>query len=599
MKKTKLTRSLLAACSIVALSAVMYGCVHSGDDSSESGMEMPMPDPEPMQTPGEQLAAANTALGTAQMAVGALTSSSTAEEASAAYAALGAAQAAVHAATNLPQNRIDALQAQVDTLTRLLETANTMAMQGRRVVDAVNAAQAEIDALTDESTDADVADAKALVTAARAALSGTTALDADDTARLEGQVASVESQIAAIQTEVAARPTQQEIDDAAADTKAAGTKAEAIGDEAEQETDAGLGGTGVTGVAATIAHDKVEIADAAMAGDDDPKFVDQMAGLDGGRTMLVRTMKADDDANVESEVVIVATDIKAPTATDFGKVHTFDVRADGEDATDDMPDDALNIAAGNLSHVMAGAFVAPAGTTGTTVLTFQRAVEDDDQTDEDETMAAAEIMGTFNGAMGTYKCADTASNCSVTVNVMGEVSAVSDDDDWVFIPVDGAQIDVPDANYLSYGFWLKKTTDADGATTYNEVETFAMATGIDETGDSNLVDVEGTATYEGGAVGVYVKNVLDDQANITSATSGHFKAAVELNASFGGGGVAANDQFTIDGDITGFVLQHGEENDWTVKLRPTDFSGRTAGNEPGKSAPGTGPYERVQRCGYR
>ena len=30
MKKTKLTRSLLAACSIVALSAVMYGCVHGG-----------------------------------------------------------------------------------------------------------------------------------------------------------------------------------------------------------------------------------------------------------------------------------------------------------------------------------------------------------------------------------------------------------------------------------------------------------------------------------------------------------------------------------------------------------------------------------------
>ena len=32
MKKAKLTRSLMAACSIVALSAVMYGCVHSGDD---------------------------------------------------------------------------------------------------------------------------------------------------------------------------------------------------------------------------------------------------------------------------------------------------------------------------------------------------------------------------------------------------------------------------------------------------------------------------------------------------------------------------------------------------------------------------------------
>ena len=32
MKKTKLTRSLMAACSIVALSAVMYGCVHNGGD---------------------------------------------------------------------------------------------------------------------------------------------------------------------------------------------------------------------------------------------------------------------------------------------------------------------------------------------------------------------------------------------------------------------------------------------------------------------------------------------------------------------------------------------------------------------------------------
>ena len=29
------------------------------------------------------------------------------------------------------------------------------------------------------------------------------------------------------------------------------------------------------------------------------------------------------------------------------------------------------------------------------------------------------------------------------------------------------------------------------------------------------------------AVGVYVKNVLDDQANVVSATSGHFSADVE------------------------------------------------------------------------
>ena len=43
MKKTKLTRSLLAACSIVALTAVMYGCVHDGGEETatdETDMEM-------------------------------------------------------------------------------------------------------------------------------------------------------------------------------------------------------------------------------------------------------------------------------------------------------------------------------------------------------------------------------------------------------------------------------------------------------------------------------------------------------------------------------------------------------------------------------
>ena len=40
MKKTKLTRSLLAACSIVALSAVMYGCAHDSGDDDELRMSL-------------------------------------------------------------------------------------------------------------------------------------------------------------------------------------------------------------------------------------------------------------------------------------------------------------------------------------------------------------------------------------------------------------------------------------------------------------------------------------------------------------------------------------------------------------------------------
>ena len=81
-------------------------------------------------------------------------------------------------------------------------------------------------------------------------------------------------------------------------------------------------------------------------------------------------------------------------------------------------------------------------------------------------------MGTYQGGMGTYKCnADAA--CTVTVNTMGEVSGVSNADDWIFIPASGSAVDVADTDYLRYGFWLKRTTDADGVLTYNEVETFA------------------------------------------------------------------------------------------------------------------------------
>ena len=61
MKKTKLTRSLLAACSIVALTAVMYGCVHNGGSDSEPMVEPmpePMPEPEPTDLENAQAAAA-------------------------------------------------------------------------------------------------------------------------------------------------------------------------------------------------------------------------------------------------------------------------------------------------------------------------------------------------------------------------------------------------------------------------------------------------------------------------------------------------------------------------------------------------------------
>ena len=85
MKKTKLTRSLLAACSIVALSAVMYGCVHDGGDDTPPVTTEPEPDPTPtdnavaaLETAGGAAQTANTALSGANSALATSTDALTA-----------------------------------------------------------------------------------------------------------------------------------------------------------------------------------------------------------------------------------------------------------------------------------------------------------------------------------------------------------------------------------------------------------------------------------------------------------------------------------------------------------------------------------------
>ena len=127
-----------------------------------------------------------------------------------------------------------------------------------------------------------------------------------------------------------AAPTPVEM--AAAATKAAATKVTAIGVEADQDADAGLGGS----TAAALEDDVVEgtyplsierdrmattvtVTVKGATAADDVEFMQAMDFGDG-RTMHTRTMDADDDGNVMTEVVIVATDIEAPVATAFEKV---------------------------------------------------------------------------------------------------------------------------------------------------------------------------------------------------------------------------------------------------------------------------------------
>lgn len=100
--------------------------------------------------------------------------------------------------------------------------------------------------------------------------------------------------------------------------------------------------------------------------------------------------------------------------------------------------------------------------------------------------------------------------------------------------------------------------------TYNEVETFA---GSSITATTDVSSVTGTASYEGGAVGVYVHAMVSADGKRASATSGHFKADASLTAYFGGNDVAVNKQNSLTGTIDNFELSGGEANTWEVTLQ--------------------------------
>ena len=359
----------------------------------------------------------------------------------------------------------------------------------------------------------------------------------------------------------------------AAATAAAATKRTAIEAEAAQTTDAGLGGSDVTATgndegAYTLAikYGETSITVEGATDDDDEKF-DVAMDFGDGRTMLTRTHDANMDGDVVVEVAIVSTDIEAPKATAFGMVEMLNANPE-TDGGDDFQ--SLNIQTAQLEMLETSGITS----TGAGTITLLPAREDDaSTTDVDETRMAFSTPAMFRDAPGTLTCGGTG-DCTATLDADGDITAVAGG--WIFTPDSGATIDVPDADYLNYGFWLQRTTDSGDAVTYNEVETFA---GSSVAASGDVGSVLGSATYSGGAVGVYVRETYDStDGSVDTATSGHFKADANLMATFGQvpvsdtdttGTIAPNLLNTLSGTINNFELSNGEANDWAVNLQGT------------------------------
>ena len=213
MKKSKLTRTLMAACSVVALSAVMYGCVHSGDDPAPPVVE---PEPDPVDVDTKKI---NDAIDAATAAIGGLSDMSSDADIAAAQDAVDAAQAALDATTVLSVTDVRAMQAKIDGAQTSLNMAKSdiddyrMHQSQLSAADtAVGAAAAAVDGLSAASSDADVDAADVAVAAADAAVAAGTMLTAAEKASLNSRITLAKVTLANKKSQISDRKDQDERD---------------------------------------------------------------------------------------------------------------------------------------------------------------------------------------------------------------------------------------------------------------------------------------------------------------------------------------------------------------------------------------------------
>ena len=453
----------------------------------------------------------------------------------------------------------DSAKMMADELTSPIEIAD----QRQAIKDALAAVVTAVAAVDDDATDAQVKAADDAIAAARKAIADATELPEAET---DAQSSVVDAHAGILAT---SKTSRQAVLDAKADeereaarvaaNKVANTKKAAITAEAgaaaaitirpfdsadAYDTSDGANNT-ATNYRVQVEHDggpKVTVTDGALPADNDPQYM-QTATFGNGQ-MLVRNI------GTERMIIVLHSDIEAPEQKAFSSVYPFTVDRD-EDTT---ADDTYAVLAADNGKIASSNFPSGASTTRT------YAVYDEDGTAA--ARAASQFSGTFDGASGMYRCVDATDGCTVSTDAMGKFAALTADE-WEFTPAAGATVGVADSDYMTYGFWLDTTTKDGEVTSYDAVQTFATSslgtsTGLDDTG------VTGTATYAGGASGVYVHETKKEDSTLDTATSGRFTADVSLEAYFDD--TTLRNENTIEGTISDFDLDGGPDNSWNVNV---------------------------------
>ena len=175
---------------------------------------------------------------------------------------------------------------------------------------------------------------------------------------------------------------------------------------------------------------------------------------------------------------------------------------------------------------------------------------------------SSSLPGTRNDQQGWFRCVSQSCGHS-TSTVNGQTRRMLTGN-WIFVPsTTTTTVTTPDADYLAGGVWLIVPDDASSAADY---AFGAFADGNDPFLQSRLPAVQGTATYEGDATGVYSETAGD------STEIGYFDGDVRLTANFGD----ANGLGTIGGSITNFEVD-GYPEDGTLNLGIASIGSQDSG----------------------
>ena len=441
--------------------------------------------------------------------------------------------------------------------------AAAKAREATAIANAIAAAKTAVDGLTGASSDADIMAASNAITAAHNAITGAQHASAADTADSLDELDAIRMSLTTAQGTIDGHRQAAK----AAANKVALSKKTAITAELNLQTDGsttppanrpfdgtafdpadGADNTG-NNYQVTVEHSGSEVEVTVVDGHadydakNDPMF-GSVASFGNGQ-MLVR------NDGTAREIIVLHTDIEAPVA------HRFGTTASGYSLTVDVDTDT----SANDSYVVLEADASKLG--GSRIVSSDPGSKTLAQWEATGDNMSNVFAGTLDGAAGMFRC-QTSGGCTITT---------ADDDDntvtiasgnviW-FTPNAGATVDIDDADYMTYGFWLDTTTKDGAIASYDMVQTFVTSSLPAATG--TVATTVGPATYKGDAAGVYVHETKNEDSTLDTATSGRFTADVSLTAYFN---AIANQRpaNSLIGTISNFNLDGGPANMWNVDV---------------------------------